>query len=561
MKRFSAFLFIIAILLLAGCYGGDSKGSKDSNEATSGESDKQETEQTAESTDDGEKVLRMVAAGELPTLRTNGQIDGLSNTVMTNIYEGLVRRDENNEIINGMAKDYDVSDDGMTYTFYLREDAVWSNDEPVTAHDFVYAWQRIFHPDTYSPHAYNLDPVKNAVAIQDTDSDMYGKVEELGVEAVDDYTFVVELDYSVPYFLDLILSPWTFPQNKEFVESQGEDYSLEPENIISNGPFVIESWDHDQGWVLRKNEKYWNSESVNIDAVEYKVAKENSTQVNLYEADTIDVVNLSSEFIDLFADDPEYETSVLSEMYFMRFNQDNEYLSNVNIRKALDMGWDKEQAAELILKNGSIPAYYLVPKEHATSPSGEDFRDKYGDMNKGTIEEAQQLFKQGLDELGVSEISLELLSYDDDQRKSVAEFMKNQWENNLEGLTISINQQPNKQKLDLEDKQDYDMSHSGWRSDLDPVQYLEVFLSDGPYNWQSFNHETYDELIKKAQTDFTDNEQRFEDMQDAEYILIEEEAVISPMYQAGAARLVKPHVNGLVTHPNNTHTFIWVTLD
>src|SRR5699024_1880996 len=147
----------------------------------------------------------------------------------------------------------------------------------------------------------------------------------------------------------------------------------------------------DQGWVLSKNEEYWDSENVSLDAVNYKVAKDASTEVNLYETGDIDVANLTSEIVDMYAEDEAYTTNINTEVYFMRFNLQNEYLANENIRKALDMSYDKAEAAEGILKNGSIPAYFLVPEEFVTSEDGEDFRAKYGDLNMTNIEEAQNL--------------------------------------------------------------------------------------------------------------------------------------------------------------------------
>src|SRR5699024_6129104 len=173
-------------------------------------------------------------------------------------------------------------------------------------------------------------------------------------------------------------------------------------------------------------------------------------------------------FVDEYKDDDDYVTAIQNEMYFLRFNQSTEELGNVNIRKALDMAYDKEEMTESILKNGSIPAYYLIPPDFPeyTSPEGEDFREENGDMNDEGVEKAQELFEKGLDELGKDEITLDFLSYDDGQRKSVAEYIKNQWETNLPGLNININQQPNKQKLSLEGNLDYDISHSGWRNDI-----------------------------------------------------------------------------------------------
>lgn len=559
-KRWLMLLMLISLVgLLAACYGG---GGSDSSGGTA------ESDESSEGSETGESAggtLHMATPGELPTVQTNGNLDGLSQTVMLNIYEGLFRLDENNELSAGMAEDYEMTeneDGSVTYTFNIREDAEWSNGTPVTAHDFVYGWKRALDPETFSPHAYLMAPITNANEIQDPDHELYGQVEELGIEATDDKTLVVELNNNVPYFLELLANPVMFPQNEEFIESQGEDYGLEPENVISNGPFFLDTWTHDQGWVLSKNEDYWDSESVSLDAVDYRVAKDASTEVNLYETGDIDVANLTSEFVDMYAEDEAYTTNINTEVYFVRFNLQNEFLANDNIRKALDMSYDKAEAAESILKNGSIPAYFLVPEDFVTNGQGEDFREEYGDFNMTDIEEAQSLWEQGLEELGTDSVTLELLSYDDDQRKSMAEYMKNQWENNLPGLTVNINQQPNKQKLDLEGKQDYDMSFSGWRNDIsDPVEFLNVHLSDGPYNWQDFANDEYDELVKKAQTDFSDLDQRFADLQEAERILIEQETAISPIYQSANARLINPAVNNFVAHPDNTFSFKWVTME
>lgn len=540
---------LFGMLLLAGCYGG---GDSSTETGANGEAEAK----------DGENVLHLAVSGEIPSLKTNGPMDGLSQTILQNVVEGLFRLDQTDKIVNGVITDYDVSEDGKLYTFHLNEEALWSNGEPTTAQDFVYAWKKALHPDTIAPLAYLYGPIKGANAIQDPDSSIYGKVDELGVKALDDFTLEVELENAVPYFTELLTNPVFYPQQEKYVEEQGHEYALEVENMLFNGPFIMTEWEHDAKWTLKKNDDYWDAVSVGVDKVEFRVTKDTATEVNLYETGDIDVANLTSEFIDVHQDSEEYHTSKKSEMYFLRMNQRNEDLANVNIRKAIDMAWDKKQAAELILKNGAIPAYFLVFPGFVELPDGSDFRDALGDLNKGTIEEAQKHWETGLDELGKSEVSLELLSYDDEQRKSVAEFMKNQLETNLPGLTVTINQQPNKQKLDLEAKQDYDLSYSGWRNDVsDPVEFLTVFESDGAYNWQDFKNDEYDVLLEKAQTDFTDEEQRYADLQRAEEILIGEEAVISPMYQAGSSRLIKPHVKGFTAHGNSTFSYKWTTIE
>lgn len=540
-----AFLVLLIFPILSGCSNESDVASSNSNGNNS-----------------EEQVINLAFNGELPTLRSNGQIDGLSSTMMSNIFEGLYRYDENSEPTEGVAQDYEVQEDGHLYIFNLREDAKWSNGMDVTAHDFVYAWRKALHPDTISPHANLLDEIENARDIQNPESDLYGEVEKLGVTAIDDYTLEVRLDVPIPYFNTLIIHPVFLPQNEEFVEKQGENYALEPEYLISNGPFVLDQWEHDDFWIIKRSEEYWDKESVKVDQINFNVVEDDATAVNLYEIGDIDVVNITSDFIDLFADDEDLNTSVENEMYFLRLNQENEFLANVNIRKAIDMGWNKEEAAETILKNGSKPIYYVIPEAFAEGTNGDDFREKYPTFNSEGIEKAKEYWEKGLEELGVDSIELELLSYDDEQRSTMAEYIQNQLQNNLEGLTIKIHQQPNKVKLDLEDKLNYDISHSGWRGSVqDPTYFLNIWVSDGPYNWQNFKNDKYDELVYKAETDLSDPEARFEDMREAERILIEEEVAISPMYQTGTARLIKPHISGFVAHPNNTFSYKWLYVE
>ncbi|KNB69543.1 peptide ABC transporter substrate-binding protein [Brevibacillus reuszeri] len=568
MNRHVGMILVFLLLVssfLTGCYGSGTSNtqSKPNTETATPAQPATTTPAATESSAGDPQMLNLIASGEIPTLKTNGIMDGLSATIIMNIYEGLYRLAPDNKPTPGVAERYDVSEDRKTYTFHLRQDAKWSNGQPVTAQDFVYAWGRALHPDTLSPHAYLMDDIQNAKAIQEKGNPLYGKVEELGAKAVDASTLVVTLEHAVPYFLDLVTGSVYFPQNKEFIDAQKDQYALEAQNLLFNGPFILDSWQHEKGWVLKKNPGYWDAESVKMEAINFNVVKDVTTGINLYETGALDVADLSSEVVDLYNTNPDFTTALKTEMYFIRLNQKNPYLKNVNIRRAIDMAWNKKQAAELVLKNGSIPAYFLVPKQFVFSPDGgQDFRDKYGDFNADGKEKALEYWNKGLSELGVKQIELEFLSYDDESRKKVAEFIQNELEKSLPGLTVKINQQPNKQKLALESKLNYAMSFSGWRSSLqDPVDFLGVFLSDGAYNWQGFANAKYDQLIRLAMTDFSDINARFHNLQEAEKILVGEEVVISPLYQAASARLIKPYVKGFVAHPNSTFSYKWAYIE
>ncbi|KOP84159.1 peptide ABC transporter substrate-binding protein [Cytobacillus solani] len=539
MNRIILILMLFVSSLLAGCYGGESKKSTSEEKPNSSVDD-----------NSSEQVLNLVEGGELPTLDTLGLFDALSSRTMNNIFEGLYRLDESHAPIPGMAESHELSEDGKVYTFHIRSDVKWSNGTPVTAKDFEYAWKKAINPETLSTYSYLFNDIKNAAAIQDSENSLFGKVEEFGIKAIDDHTFQVELDHPVPYFLSLITYPVFFPQNKEFAESQGDKYALEVENLIYNGPFVLDSWEHEVGWVYKKNPDYWDADTVKLDTINVKVVKEAATRVNLYDTGKIDLTEITSEFIDQYASTPDYSTLLKPEVFFIRMNQNNKYLANVNIRKAIDMGWDKKAAAESLLNNGSVPATYLVPKDFAFDESGKDFRAKYQGFNEEGVEKAKEYWEKGLKELGVEKMELEFLSYDSEERKRVSEYFKNQLETNLPGLTITINQQPNKQKLELESSMQYDLTYSGWGPDFqDPITFIDLYLSDGSYNWSNYVNENFDRLVMEAKMNPTDTAKRWENMQEAERILIEEDAAISPMYQSGLAQLKKPYVKGYIAHP------------
>lgn len=552
MKIKSSIFIILMIFIssfLSGCYGGESKKTVSENKPNKTEGKKTE------------QVLNLAEGGEIPTLDTLGLFDALSSRTMNNIFEGLYRLDEKSKPIPGMAEKYDVSKDGKVYTFHIRTNEKWSNGTPVTAKDFEFAWKRALHPDTLSPNSYLFNDIKNAAEIQDKESSLYGKVNELGIKAVDDHTFQVELKQPIPYFISLITYPLFFPQNKDFVESQGDKYALEVKNLIYNGPFVLDSWEHEAGWVYKKNPDYWDADTVKLEQINVKVVKEIATKVNLYEAGQIDLTEISSEYVNQFKNSPDYSTLLKPEIFFIRMNQKNKYLANVNIRKAIDMGWDKKAAAESLLNNGSIPAYYLVPKDFSFDADGKDFRSKYSGFNQDGIEKAKEYWEKGLKELGIKGMELEFLSYDSEDRKKVSEYIKNQLEKNLPGMKIKINQQPNKQKLELESNQRYDLTYSGWSPDFqDPITFIDLYLSNGPNNWSSYKNKEFDRLVMAAKNNPSNLKVRWENLQEAERILIEEDAAISPMYQSGLVQLTKPYVKGYFFHPFSI-SYKWTSIE
>lgn len=439
----------VALLATAACGGGE-ESSSSSEGSSSG---------------DAKKEITLVSATDLPQLDPTLTTDSTSIIVTNNVFEGLYRLDENNQPTPGIAEDVDVSEDGLTYTFKLR-DANWSDGSPITADDFVYSWKRALNPETGAEYAYILQDLKNANSILAGEAD----VNDLGVKAVDEKTLEVTLEAPAPYFLGLTGFPTYMPQKQEFVEEQGEAFATAVDKTLYNGPYVLESWQDNTGWVYKKNPDYWDADNVKMETINVKVVKDVSTGVNLFESGEADYTLLSSEFVPQFQDSEEFKTRADARINFLRFNQKNEALQNVNIREALAKGFDKQGVTDVILTDGSQPANFIVAKDFTYTSDGADFREKYPDLLSYNVDEAKAAWEKGLSELGVETIELEFLSRDEEAFKKVNEFIKGELEKNLPGLTLNIKQQPFKNFLELEGAGDYDVSAAGWGPDYqDPM--------------------------------------------------------------------------------------------
>ncbi|WP_407372448.1 ABC transporter substrate-binding protein [Carnobacterium sp.] len=539
-------------LILAACGGndGETASSESSTAGTSSE----------------EQVLNLIESAELPNMDSAKSTDVVSGTVLNNVNEGLYRQNPENKLELGMAEEEpEVSEDGLTYTFKIREDAVWSNGEPVTANDFVYAWQRLATPETAAEYSYMIDGVvENASAI------LTGEMEpsELGATAVDEKTLEVQLEKAVPYFKDLLTLPMFLPQNEAFVTEQGENYATNSETVLYNGPFVLDEWDGTGlSWVLNKNEEYWDAETVVLDAINVDVVKETSTAINLYDTGAVDRITLSGEYVQTKQGDPELKTQPTSSVFYFKFNQERDGeetpLANENIRKAIAMAFDKQAFADTVLQNGSIPANGLVPAELAVDPAaGEDFREQSGDLLTYDVEQAQEYFEAGLEELGVDSLTLEILGDDTENAKKSLEFMQGQLTSNLPGLEINLRNVPFKVRLDADTNQDYDIEMAGWGADYaDPINFLELFHSENGNNKSSYSNPDYDALVESAQTNVTDLEGRWEDMLEAEKILMETGG-IAPIYQRAYSVLEKDYLKDFSSHLTGAeYSYKWASID
>lgn len=558
-KKWSLLLVLglVLSLILAACGGG---GSSEESGESSGDDDT--TESGSESS--GENVLNFTNGDQIPTMDSSLATDEYAFQFLGATMEGLYRLGEDGEPVEGIATDHTVSDDGLTWTFNLREDATWSNGDPVTAHDFVYAWRRAVNPDTGSEYGpYMMEGViKNASEVSTGDKDL----DELGVEAEDDYTLVVELESPIAYFESLTTFGTFLPMNEEFVEEQGDNYAQDADSLLYNGPFVMVDWEStSSSWTLEKNEDYWDAETVELDKMTYEVVKDPQTAVDLYESGEVDRAGLSSDLVDAYATHEDYEVIPQTSVFHIKMNQTrNDALANTNIRAAIARAFDKQAMVDQILNNGSTVSNGLIPKEFVNMPdSGEDFREVNGDMIEYDVDKAQEYWEKGLEELGTDSIELEFLAGDSETAKTSNEYIVNQLESNLEGLNLTLKQVPFEQLIDLQTAMDYDLLLTGWGPDyLDPYTFLSLWITDGGNNEMGYSNEEYDKLLEETMNGdiATDNQARYENFLEAEKILFED-AAIAPVYQKSLALLVSPKVEGVFVNPfGPTYEYKWASV-
>ena len=494
---------------------------------------------------------------ETPVESLDPQIatDGTSFEVIADYTDGLMQMDADGNAVEALAESYDLSDDGTVYTFHIREDANWSNGEPVTAADFVFAWQRAVDPNVASEYSYmmsDIGQIKNAAEIIAGDMDK----SELGVTAVDDKTLKVELNVPVSYFTSLMYFPTFYPVNEAFFNECGDTFATSPDTILSNGAFIMDDYEPAAtAFHLTKNADYYNADSISLEGINYQVIQDSQTALMSYQTGALDMTIVNGEQVDQVEDDPEFSSKGAGYLWYVSPNISAvEELQNLNIRMALTMAIDREAITNDVLKDGSIPTYTAVPMQFAAGPDGSDFsedQEMFADVCAIDQEKAADFWAKGLEELGTDSIELDMIVDADDAPQKVATVLKEQWETTLPGLTVNLVVEPKKQRV--EDMQDgnFEVALTRWGPDYaDPMTYLGMWVTDNSNNYGLWSNADYDAMIDECTTGdlCTDAEGRWAKMYEAEKIAMDD-AVIFPLYTAANAQMISSSVTGLEQHP------------
>jgi oligopeptide transport system substrate-binding protein len=552
-------LSLVLSMFLAACSGGNkNEGKKENNGKTS-----TGTEETALA---DEQVLNVLESAEIPSMDSVMSQDTLSFTTLNATNEGLYRLDPDQKVIPGVAEGAPTyNDDKTVITIKLKQDTKWSNGDPVTAHDFVFAWQRAIDPKVAAPYgAYFMEgKIKNASEIVAGKA----KLEDLGIKALDDYTLEITLVRALPYIESYLTFPLFYPQNQKFVEAEGDNYAKDASHLLFNGPFKMTKWDGPTGteWVLEKNADYVNAKDVTLEKINFNVSKDPQASANAYTAGEADITPKLAQAAILSQFEGQKDLLRYQEpsIWWLKMNEKNPALKNVNIRKAIALSVDKKALVEDVLANGSIAADFLVPKGFSFLEN-KDFRDTAGTYLSTNKEEAKKLWEKGLKETGLKEVKFTYVGQDTETSKVTDAFIKDQLEKNLPGLKITIEAVPFKIRIAREDAEDYDLLMGGWGPDYaDPMTYMDLWVTNGGQNHMDYSNPEFDKLIKSASEELVAKPQdRWKALQDAEKILLEDDAAIAPLYQRSVNLLINPKVQGFAHHafgPDYSYQWIKIT--
>ncbi|HLR64812.1 MAG TPA: peptide ABC transporter substrate-binding protein [Pseudogracilibacillus sp.] len=536
MERKRLLIMMLTALLamfLVACTASPNAGENNNDDAGK--------DNNASESDEG-KVLRLNNGEEPTSLNPSIGFDELSWDPLNNLMEGLTRLDEEQVPSEGVAKEWDISEDGLTYTFYLNEDAKWSNGDPVVAEDFEFAWKYMLDPETASSAAFLGYFIEGAEEYNSGE----GSADDVAVTAEDDHTLVVELAAPTGFFLDLLTNPAFFPINHKVAEEDPQ-WHAEAETFVANGPFKLAEWKHDQEMVFEKNEHYWDADSVKLDKVHFAMVNDSNTQYQMFESGELDTAGIPPDLSDELIDGDNVYIGEQGGLEFFRFNLTEEPFQNKKIRQAIAYAINRDDIAEYVVKNRVEPAYGFISPGFVT-PDGEDFRDVNGDVVKFDPDEAKQLLEEGMKEEGYDELPEITLNYNtSDTNKAVAETIQDMLKDNL-GIEVTLENQEWGVYAEAQINLELHFSRSSFINDYyDPVNFLESFITDSYMNRTGFASEAYDELIEKGKFE-TDEEARWEALFEAEKMLADEMIAV-PIRYYNTVVLEADGVSGILRHP------------
>lgn len=556
MKKSKSLLLMIALVLvigtvLAGC-GGNNASNNGNNASPTNAPATDNAGNTNTGTDGGEKLaadqtLKINLSSEPPTFDPQQAQDSTSNAILKLMYEGLTRQNaETGQAEEGVAESWDVSADGLVYTFHLR-DSKWSNGDPVTANDFAFAWQRVLDPNAEqaAPYAYQLYYIKGA---EDFNTGKITDFSQVGVKVIDDKTLEVTLANPTPYFLGL-LSFYTYYPVHSSVKDNAK-WATTVDTQITNGPFTLTEWTTGQSLAVTKNPTYYAADEIKAQAINFSVVNSGATELLSYKNGELDraggpIGEIPTEQLPIVEKElpNEFARKGIASVYYYQFNVTEKPFTNAKIRRALAMAIERQPIIDNITLGGQLPAFGFVPP--GIQSNEQEFRTAVADSQYfgEDLTEAKKLLEEGLAEEGLDKLSFTLSYNTSEGHQKIAVAVADMWKKNL-GVEVKLENKEWGVFLQDRTNLNYQVSRAGWSADYnDPMTYLDMWVTGGGNNDSGYSNAEYDKLIQEAKTS-ADNAVRQEKFVAAEKILMDD-MVIIPIYYYTNNSLTKEYLKGV----------------
>lgn len=523
-KKFA--LFLAAAMLsttVIGCSGGSTEPTTAGSQAAGDQTT------AAGGTATGAKTLAVQIGPDPETIdpSLNTTIDG-ANLILYG-FETLLRFGKDNSIIPGQAESFDVSEDGLTYTFHLRDGLKWSDGSPLTAEDFVYTLKRMADPNTAAPYGYDM-----LCMVKGYDEATNGNVDALGVSAPDEKTFVVELSIPCVYYDKLMASPNMSPVQKKTIEANGDGWAVNPETYIGNGPYKISEWVPGSHMIYVKNEHYWDAASITFDSIKFALIEDGNAAYSAYKTGELQMIKeVPSEEVPSLKGKGDFFIDPIMGTYYISFNINREPFNNPKVREALSLAIDRKYVAETITQGVYIPSENFVGPGISDAEAGSSFMDVTNKNNGGSffnvdnydadLQKAKDLLAEAGFPDGAGFPTIEYMTNDSAYHKPIAEYLQSAWKELGVNMDIKIVEWSTFSSTRRNG--DFDIARNGWNYDYDdPSNMINLLETSNGNNDGKYSNPEFDALVDKARST-ADKAEHFQLLHDAENVLLKDAAM------------------------------------